>query len=177
MRTTVLARVRGTAVVAVTAAGLVAAASPPAVAGGGVDASASGATAVHLGKEIFGVPVTMRLLAYYAARRADGSITGSFRYDYTESGHRNTYRGRVTCLAVQADRAWIGGQVTTSDDPTALRAWVWWQVDDGTQLGLADETTFLGFGTRSQTAAYCHDRPYPRHIFDVNSGGLTVTGG
>src|SRR5206468_2095661 len=127
---------------------------------------------------------------------ADGRVVGSFRYDYAESGHATTYRGRVTCLSVSAERAWIGGYVTKTDDPSARGAWVWWQVDDGTQLGLSDQTTFVGFGTRaptfgallmtslalSATAPVAHaaastasSRPPGYHI--VNSGPIPVPPG
>lgn len=158
------------------AASVVAVAGLPAEASvGGIAASASGATAVHLGKEIFGVPVTMRVLSYSAFERSDGRVGGSWYYDLTEAGHRTTYRGTISCLATAADRAWIGGTVTASTDPALPARHVWWQVDDGASLGLPDQTTFVGFGTAEQTSAYCAGKPYPRHIFDVNSGSVTVT--
>ena len=80
-------------------------------------------------------------------------------------------------MPVSASRAWIGGPITDSGDPTQLGTGAWWQMADngtGPRPVIPDRTTFVGIGTMSQTIACCNDEPYPYYIFDVQLGGLSV---
>lgn len=136
-----------------------------------------GHTYVLLGPSVFGVTVQQDPLEYSAARRADGSVRGEWRYDYFEAGVETTFRGPVTCLTVRGNRAWIGGPITASSDPTAIGQGAWWQVADngtGRHPVVPDRTTFAGIGTLAQTQAYCADAPEPHFIFDVQQGSVRV---
>ena len=83
----------------------------------------------------------------------------------------------MTCLSVSGNRAWVGGPVTASTDPTQAGTGAWWQVADngaGRHPVVPDRTTFAGIGTMAQTVAYCADEPAPHFIFDVQLGGISV---
>jgi hypothetical protein len=174
---------RGRWAVAVCGAAMVAtAAAAPAAAGAAHRGSAEAAeveghTYVLLGPSVFGVTVQQDPLGYHAEQSADGTAHGWWRYDYWEGGKETTFSGPVTCLSVSGNRAWVGGQVTASSDPTQVGSGAWWQVADngaGRHPVVPDRTTFVGFGTMAQTAAYCSGEPAPHFIFDVQLGGVTV---
>ena len=62
-------------------------------------------------------------------------------------------------MSVSANRAWIGGPITDSGDPTQGGG-----VADGrqrhrTRQVIPDRTTFVGSGTMSKTIACCNDEP------------------
>src|SRR5579872_258272 len=144
--------------------------------GSSVAAQVDGQTYV-LGPSVFGVTVQQDPLAYHAVKLADGSVRGHWRYDYWQAGQETTFSGPVTCMSVSGNRAWIGGRITASSDPTQLGMGAWWQVADngtGPHPVIPDRTTFAGIGTIAQTIAYCDNEPAPRFIFDVQLGGLTV---
>jgi hypothetical protein len=120
-----------------------------------------GDTYVLLGPSVFGVTVQQDPLAYEAAVLADGTVRGHWRYDYWQGGNR----------------AWVGGPITESSDPTQVGMGAWWQVADngaGRHPVIPDRTTFVGIGTMAQTLAYCADEPAPHFIFDVQLGGVQV---
>jgi len=145
--------------------------------GRGVEAEVDGSTYVLLGPSVFGVTVQQDPLAYEAVKLADGTVHGRWSYDYWESGQETTFSGPVTCMSVSGNRAWIGGPVTASSDPTQVGMGAWWQVADngtGRHPVIPDQTTFVGFGTMAQTIAYCNGQPAPHFIFDVQLGGLRV---
>ncbi len=158
----------------------VASAATGAPAGGGhgsVTGRVTGDTYVLLGPSVFGVTVQQDPLAYTATRLADGTVRGRWRYDYWEAGRQTTFSGPVTCLSVSGNRAWIGGPVTESSDPTQVGRGAWWQVADngtGRHPVVPDRTTFAGIGTIAQTLAYCAGEPEPHFIFDVQLGGVRV---
>jgi hypothetical protein len=142
-----------------------------------VTAQVDGNTYVLLGPSVFGVTVQQDPLAYRAVKLADGTVRGWWRYDYWEAGQETTFSGPVTCLSVTGNRAWVGGPVTASSDPTQVGLGAWWQVADngaGRHPVTPDRTTFAGIGTIAQTIAYCNDEPAPHFIFDVQLGGVSV---
>jgi hypothetical protein len=58
----------------------------------------------------------LRTFAFFARTNTDGTTTGSYQVDNQGvSGSREA--GRVTCLAVDGDVAWIGGVITHSSLP------------------------------------------------------------
>ncbi|HEV2936785.1 MAG TPA: hypothetical protein VGY96_27015 [Streptosporangiaceae bacterium] len=168
----------GAAIIAVGgAASATAAAAAPTAHGSPVAAQVDGQTYVLLGPSVFGVTVQQDPLAYHATKLADGTVHGRWRYDYWQAGQETTFSGPVTCMSVSGNRAWIGGPITDSSDPTQLGMGAWWQVADngtGPHPVIPDRTTFVGIGTMSQTIAYCNDEPAPHFIFDVQLGGLSV---
>jgi hypothetical protein len=170
----------GAAIMALT--GVASAAAAPAAGarlGGAVVASVYGRTYVLLGPSIFGVTVQQDPLTYHVVKLADGTVHGGWRYDYWQSGQQTTFSGPVTCMSVNGNRAWIGGPVTASSDPTQVGQGAWWQVADngtGRHPVVPDRTTFVGFGTMQQTIDYCNGEPGPHFIFDVQLGGVRVAG-
>jgi hypothetical protein len=165
---------------AIMAAGGVTPASAVTLQGAAGDSGAAhveGSTYVLLGPSVFGVTVQQDPLAYEATRYAGGTVRGQWRYDYWQAGQETTFSGPVTCLSVSGNRAWVGGPITRSSDPTQVGMGAWWQVADngaGAHPVVPDQTTFAGIGTMAQTLAYCAGEPAPLHIFDVQLGGLDV---
>ena len=142
-----------------------------------VAAQVDGRTYLLLGPSVFGVTVQQDPLAYHAIKLADGAVRGTWRYDYWQAGQETTFSGPVRCLSVSGNRAWVGGPITDSSDPTQVGMGAWWQVADngtGRHPVIPDRTTFVGIGTMAQTTAYCNGQPAPHFIFDVQVGGISV---
>ncbi len=87
--------------------------------------------------------------AYAAVRHHDGSVSGRFLQHQPFFGF--TYEGEVTCFAVDEvnNRAWVGGVLTHSNDPSAVTQVgddVWFRVlDTGNTAAAPDRSTFFGF--------------------------------
>jgi hypothetical protein len=138
----------------------------------------AGHTYVLLGPSVFGVTVQQDPLVYAASKGADGAVHGHWSYHYYEAGVETTFAGPVTCLTVMGNRAWIGGPITASSDPTQIGCGAWWQVADngtGAHPVVPDRTTFAGIGSLADTQTYCDTAPEPHFIFDVQRGHLKVT--
>jgi len=145
-----------------------------------VTARVDGHTYVLLGPSVFGVTVQQDPLAYGAVKLSDGTVRGHWSYHYYEAGVETTFSGPISCLTVHGDRAWVGGPITQSSDPTQIGSGGWWQIADngtGPHPVIPDRTTFVGIGTLEQTQAYCDTAPEPRFIFDVQQGGVRVSAG
>ncbi|HLQ52651.1 MAG TPA: hypothetical protein VK162_00120, partial [Streptosporangiaceae bacterium] len=163
---------------ALTASASAQAAAPGHLGGSAVTGQVEGRTYVLLGPSVFGVTVQQDPLAYLATKRADGTVRGHWSYHYFQAGQETTFSGPVTCLTVTGNRAWIGGPITESSDPTQVGMGAWWQVADngtGRHPVIPDQTTFAGIGTLAQTQAYCDNAPAPHFIFDVQLGGVQVS--
>ena len=145
-----------------------------------VAARVEGNTYVLLGPSVFGVTVQQDPLAYSAVKFSNGTVHGHWTYHYYEAGVETTFSGPISCLTVHGNRAWVGGPITQSSDPTQVGSGGWWQVADngtGPHPVIPDRTTFVGIGTLGQTQAYCDTAPDPRFIFDVQQGGVRVSAG
>ena len=80
-------------------------------------------------------------------------------------------------MRVSASRAWIGGPITDSGDPTQLGTGAWWQMarsGTGSRPVIPGRRTFVGSGTMSKTIACRNDEPAPHSIVDVQLGGRSV---
>ena len=92
-----------------------------------VTARVDGHTYVLLGPSVFGVTVQQDPLAYSAIKLSDGTVRGHWSYHYYEAGVETTFSGPISCLTVHGDRAWVGGPITQSSDPTQIGSGGWRQ--------------------------------------------------
>jgi hypothetical protein len=147
-----------------------------------VVARVTGATSLTVPLSVFDPTLegdaTMKILSYDARVRQDGTVVGRYVYHLEEPGVSFKARGPVTCLAVSGNRAWVGGVIESSNDPTVVGLDSWWQVADGGRGPSAprDKTTFVGIGEPGLAQAYCDDAPEPRFFFDVQRGFVEVRG-
>ena len=136
----------------------------PALAQLGVAASVTGSGS-HLRDGAEGPELTT--FAFNAIRRANGTTTGQWRYDFRAAGF--SMQGDVTCLSIAGNEAWVGGTVrkVTSSNPdiqALLGVDMWWRSrDNGEGTGsLPDSSTGLGFKfptTVITAASWCQDQP------------------
>ncbi|HEV2901934.1 MAG TPA: hypothetical protein VGW30_01605 [Gaiellaceae bacterium] len=155
-------------------AGLLLALPATAAGGGGVVASASGG--VHWTIPLpnaFGVEVVNQPLAFTARKYADGSVSGHFAYHQIVEGESFNFGVDVTCFVVyDGNRAKIGGEIKTSNDPTLPPGgFAWFQVfDNGEGSNAApDRSSLIGFGDEAANEAFCNSPNLPRFgPWDVN---------
>jgi hypothetical protein len=117
-------------------------AGPQMLAGGVAEKVTGGGQFIH---PVFGTVA----FSFVAIRHADGSVSGRFQQHQFDVGA--TYKGNVTCFAVDQEnhRAWIAGDLTSSNDPSAVTEIgddAWFRVlDVGDGTAAVDRSTFLGF--------------------------------
>ena len=130
--------------------------------------------------------------AFGALALPSGRVLGVFRQSLDLNGELVSFRGRVTCLAVDSanGRAWIGGVVTRNDSEAAGFQTeihqpgkdVWFRVlDTGRGPSVpADRSTFLGFeggGGIITSQEYCETKPWPAdndRTHPFTEGGVRV---
>ncbi|HYC33241.1 MAG TPA: hypothetical protein VEB59_13205 [Gemmatimonadales bacterium] len=152
----------------------------PSLAAGGVVRATGSGTHLRVGTE--GEELTT--FAFSAVRGPDGGATGQWEYRFRVAGFR--VHGRVTCLSVAGNQAWIGGVVekVVTDDPafeSLLGLEMWWRsVDNGEGRGAApDVTTGLGFGFEGvpiTAESWCRDQPLTLVARDVATGNIQIVG-
>jgi hypothetical protein len=158
------------------------AAIPPATAGPGVVASATGGAHWTIAlPNPFGVVVENRTLAFNARKYADGTAGGRFEYHQVVEGEAFTFNVAVTCMNVyDGNRAKIGGVIEVSNDPTLPPGtFAWFQVfDDGEGAGAPpDRSSLVGFGDEAANEAFCNSPNLPRFgPWDVDGNVQVRTG-
>lgn len=113
----------------------------------------------------------MRELVYEAYKTANGHVGGHYSYTLAVFGRVDEVSGSVICLKTEGNRAWIGTNIESTNNPNLEGQYGWWQVEDNG--GHGDRTTFLGFGTLEATIDYC-EGPAPNFIFPIDRGGIQV---
>ena len=124
-------------------------------------------------------------LSFVAVRHLDGQVSGRFFQDQPFFGF--SYAGDVTCFAVDQvnHRAWIGGVVTSSNDPdpvTEVGDDVWFRVlDAGQERAEPDRSTFFGFEQPPPgivtSEEYCQLRIWPdgnARAWPVERGNIVI---
>jgi hypothetical protein len=117
----------------------------------------------------FEIPGGILVPFYFDAMKwVDGSAGGQFEIYRPDT--KFVYRGMVTCMAVDTvtNRAWVGGIVTYSNDPSELTQPgddVWFRVVDyGWSSVKPDRSTVYGFKGAAgfdTSDQYCAGRPWP----------------
>ena len=130
----------------------------------GVVAQVKG-TADHL--RTIGDVTALTLFSFDSKRKADGTTTGSYFYNFQAAGF--SVEGPVTCISTAGNQAWIGGTVARIDSPDPadqelVGVDMWWRSIDNGQGANAtpDLTTGIGFafpGSTITAESWCQDQP------------------
>jgi|SRR5579859_2652529 len=121
--------------------------------------------------------------AYAAIKNDDGHVAGAF----VQRQPGVTYAGRVTCMAVDSvnHRAWVGGVIVYSNDPTPdhlVGDDIWFRVVDYGHGTPPDRSTVFGFKGAAgfdTSAAYCAGMPWAAgdaRTWPVIQGAILVRG-
>ena len=136
----------------------------------GLDLKKTGIEEKVTGEGQFVHPVLGTVTFSFSAKRdGAGQVKGQLYQNQHDLGFE--YRGVVTCFAVDQvnHRAWIGGVLTSSNDPdpvTEVGDDVWFRVLDlGQRSTEPDRSTFFGFDQGVPpfdiSENYCGARPWP----------------
>jgi hypothetical protein len=120
--------------------------------------------------------------SFSAIRRADGTTTGQYQYNFRAAGF--SVHGPVTCLSIRGNEAWVGGTVGRIDSPDAedqalVGVDMWWRVQDGAGIDGGDLSSGVGFafaGSAITAASWCADQPALLPVRPVAHGNLTISG-
>lgn len=122
-------------------------------------------TADHL--RTVGDVTALTLFSFDSKRRADGTTTGSYFYNFQAAGF--SVEGPVICISTAGNQAWIGGTVARIDSPdpedqALVGVDMWWRSIDNGQAATAalDLTTGIGFafpGGTITAESWCQDQP------------------
>ena len=142
-----------------------------------VVASASGNSQFKI-HEMFGLElIDVRVFAFNVNKRADGSVSGNYEHHSIDDGQPFSVRGPLTCLTVIGNRAWVGGIIADSSEPSLVGLEMWFQVQDngeGSQADL-DWTTLIGASPVEGSAQeYCDNAPEVNFPFDIEHGNIQV---
>ena len=133
-------------------------------------------TADHL--RTVGSVTALTLFSFDSERKADGTTTGSYFYNFQAAGF--SVEGPVTCISVAGNQAWIGGTVARieSSDSTfqeLVGVDMWWRsIDNGNGANAGpDSTTGLGFafpGSTITAESWCRDQPAVLILREIDAG-------
>jgi hypothetical protein len=133
-------------------------------------------TADHL--RTVGTVTALTRFSFDSERRADGTTSGIYFYDFQAAGF--SVEGPVTCISTAGNQAWIGGTVARIDSPDPadqelVGVDMWWRsIDNGTGgMASPDLTTGLGFafpGSTITAESWCRDQPEVLVIREIDQG-------
>lgn len=120
-----------------------------------------------------------RNFAYSAVERADGSVSGQFEFHARQLSVR--VHGRVTCLSVVGNTAWLGGVIerivgTFPNPVIGPGTPAWWRVVDNGQGANAPPDLISALGTMGDELAYCAARPAAPLFRPLEAGNIRVRG-
>ncbi|MFN2563920.1 MAG: hypothetical protein ABR499_02755 [Gemmatimonadaceae bacterium] len=118
----------------------------------------------------------LRTFAFSAVERADGSVAGQFELFARSAGVR--VHGEVVCLQVVGNRAWMGGVIRQTSDPTRAQAGTetgWRVADNGEGRAAPPDQTSLMFVNQPPGFAqsYCRGMS-PTPMNPVEKGNIQV---
>ncbi len=140
---------------------------------GKVDQSATGS-----GSFIFGA--FNRTFSFTARLHANGSVDGQWqRVTHNGLPGQSRSHGKITCLTIIGNQAWLGGFKTLSttgnvDPPN--NGVIWRVIDNGQGRNApADQMSGQGVGrTPEDVVSYCADAPTGGNLFDLRTGNIQV---
>lgn len=163
--------------VVVLAAALAAGAGPAGADGTRVVASASGGSVFDI-HDMFGLElIEVQPFTFTAQVHADGSVSGEYLFRTIDDGVPFLARGPLTCAVIEGNRAWLGGLIEKSSDPSLEGLEMWFQVSDNGEPGAdasPDMTTLIGAGGPGTAQDYCDRAPEPMFPFFLEDGNVQV---
>lgn len=136
-------------------------------------------TADHI--RTVGTVTALTLFFFDSERKADGTTTGSYFYNFQAAGF--SVQGPVTCISTAGNQAWIGGVVESIDSPAPedqelVGRDIWWRsIDNGQGDNAAlDITTGLGFafpGSTITAESWCRDQPALLILHEVDPAAIS----
>jgi hypothetical protein len=127
-------------------------------------------------------PVADRTLTFSAKKHFDGSVQGQVELVIHYKGVESFLKasGKITCLTVDGDEAWIGGYFTHGRwlDPP----WFYFYAKDNGQGANAPPDVLSGLAPwepQSNAEAWCAEAPadlWGIFTFDIEAGNIKVSG-
>lgn len=114
----------------------------------------------------------LRTFAFFARNNRDGTTSGQYQVD-NQSAAGSKENGRVTCLEVAGNEAWIGGVITHSTIPGREGTARVFRVVDRGDGSPPDQASVLIVGDATIT---CHTRPFIP-VDDLEKGKIQVRDG
>jgi hypothetical protein len=125
-----------------------------------------------------GTVTALTLFSFEGERRADGTTTGSYFYNFQAAGF--SVQGPITCISTDGNQAWVGGVVGSIDSPDPedqqlVGRDMWWRSIDNGQGDHAtlDITSGIGFafpGSTITAESWCQDQPALLVLREVDPG-------
>lgn len=145
--------------------------------------SAPTALATGSGHYTFGDDV-WRTFSFNAMTTSNGDATGSFQLVAHRHGQEAaTYHGKVICLSVRDNQAWVGGYFTKMPNPDRVGTWLGFRaIDNGEGQGAApDQLTRTGWAGQDPAGRdiildHCRNQPEGQALHDVESGNIKIRG-
>ncbi len=124
-----------------------------------------------------------RTFSFHAKVKTNGDVTGSFQLVAHRGGQKaGTYHGKVICLSVRDNQAWVGGYFTKMPNPDRVGTWMAFRaVDNGEGHGSPDQisrTRWAGQEPegRDVVEAHCLNQPEDQALYDIEAGNVQVRG-
>jgi len=148
----------------------------------GLEANSSGTAAAFVtGSAQFSDPARggWRTFSINAKVMPDGSVDGTWqiRVHLGPNGGAKL-RGRVTCMVIEGNRAWLAGIVEKAIGPHEGKAYGFKVVDNGEgQHAMPDQFSSRRFPPSA--SGYCSDKPddVAQPVHDMEAGNIQVHGG
>lgn len=125
-----------------------------------------------------------RTFSFNAKLKADGDVTGNFQLVAHRQGQKAaTYHGKVICLSVRDNQAWVGGYFTKMPNPDRVGTWLRFRaVDNGEGEGAApDQLSRTGWAGqepegRQVIEDHCENQPETQGLYEIEAGNIQVRG-
>jgi hypothetical protein len=120
-----------------------------------------------------------RTFSFHAKVDKDGTTSGSFELHARQGEPDVAFHGNVLCVGVTGNRAWLVGQVTSSDltpPPVVVGRYSFWQVKDNGEGANAapDEISAMAVGILPAPLSYCTVKPDSPPLFPIDAGNIQI---
>jgi hypothetical protein len=140
--------------------------------------SQSGAPRHHVtgsGHTPVGMTEDLREFTFHAVEHPDGTVSGSYRVERTDTGVFFTVD--VRCMTVVGNTAWVAGRITETNSPAIRVGTVsyFWAVDGGEGAGAQDIVSIARINDRDEAEAeFCTTLPKLLPPLAVEMGNVQI---
>ena len=115
-----------------------------------------------------------RTFSFAAIEGADGSVSGTFHVRTHIPGGGAKVSGRVVCLSIVGNQAWVAGIIERAENPANVGVPAgWWVIDNGEGAGAApDRISRQWRGV--DAVGYCDEKPVSQPLFDIEAGNVQI---
>lgn len=120
-----------------------------------------------------------RTISFHGIQDVNLDVKGRFHWRVHNRGGGSKVSGRIVCLAVEGDQAWLAGVFEKAQNPNNIGKWAsFWVVDNGEGMDAPPDQLSLQWrgvaSPENDPQGFCDQKPTDGDLLSIEAGNIQI---